>query len=118
MAVYQALLELADTVEALSIEAAIRDAVVEQVEIERILTPGYTTDWITKEGRDKLWNYGIAPPEEAIGKGLKLFGKPTVSCPQCGSTNTEKLSEFGSTVCKGHYRCLACADPFDSLKCI
>lgn len=101
----------------MSIEAAIRDAGFD-VRIERVLTPAWTTDWITEEGREKLRAYGIAPPEEAAGSVRALFGETTVTCPKCGSIDTEKLSEFGSTACKAHYRCLSCAEPFDYFKCI
>ncbi len=101
----------------MSIEAALRDAGFD-VRIERVLTPAWTTDWITEEGREKLRAYGIAPPEEATGSVRALFGETTVTCPKCDSTDTEKLSEFGSTACKAHYRCRACAEPFDYFKCI
>ena len=102
----------------LAIETAILDAGIERVQIERVLSPAWTTDWISAEGRAKLREYGIAPPEEATGKGLMLFGETTVHCPRCGSTHTERLSEFGSTACKAQYRCKACAEPFDYFKCI
>jgi ring-1,2-phenylacetyl-CoA epoxidase subunit PaaD len=102
----------------LAIETAIREAGFENVQIERILSPAWPTDWISAEGRQKLREYGIAPPEEATGKGLMLFGETTVTCPRCGSTQTERLSEFGSTACKAQYRCTACAEPFDYFKCI
>ena len=82
-----------------------------------MLSPPWTTDWITDEGRDKLRDYGIAPPEGSHSK-MALFGEVTVTCPRCGSTATEKLSEFGSTACKAQYRCTACAEPFDYFKCI
>ena len=101
----------------LAIEAALRDAGF-GARIERVLTPPWTTDWITEEGREKLREYGIAPPVKSSGSIRSLFGEVTVACPKCGSTDTEKLSEFGSTACKAHYRCRACAEPFDYFKCI
>lgn len=101
----------------MSIEAALRDAGFE-ARIERVLSPAWTTDWITDEGREKLRAYGIAPPQESSGSKMALFGEVTVPCPRCGSTDTEKLSEFGSTACKAQYRCCACAEPFDYFKCI
>jgi ring-1,2-phenylacetyl-CoA epoxidase subunit PaaD len=101
----------------LAIEAALRDAGFE-ARIERVLSPAWTTDWISEAGREKLRVYGIAPPERASGAKLALFGETTVSCPRCGSADTEKLSEFGSTACKAHYRCRSCAEPFDYFKCI
>lgn len=100
----------------LAIEAALRDAGFD-ARIERVLIPAWTTDWITDEGREKLRAYGIAPPEGSASK-MALFGDVTVTCPRCGSTATEKLSEFGSTACKAQYRCTACAEPFDYFKCI
>lgn len=101
----------------LAIEVALRDAGFE-AKIERLLSPPWTTDWITPEGRDKLRDYGIAPPETSSGSVRSLFGDVTVTCPRCASTDTEKLSEFGSTACKAHYRCCACLEPFDYFKCI
>lgn len=85
--------------------------------IERVLSPAWTTDWITAEGREKLRAYGIAPP--VAGGKASLFGAgPDVPCPRCGSAATERVSEFGSTPCKAHWRCTACGEPFDYFKCI
>jgi len=100
----------------LAVEAALREAGFE-ARIERILDPAWTTDWITDEGREKLRAYGIAPPEDAAGKG-SLFAKVSVTCPQCGSRATQEISAFGSTACKAQYRCTACLEPFDYFKCI
>ncbi len=99
-----------------SIEAALREAGFE-ARINRVISPAWTTDWITPEGREKLRAYGIAPPGEPAGK-LALFGTTEVACPRCASTKTERVSEFGSTACKAHYRCTACGEPFDYFKCI
>ena len=101
----------------LSVEAALRDAGFE-ARIERVMSPAWTTDWITEQGRERLRAYGIAPPEKTQTSVRALFGETTVACPKCGSENTEKLSEFGSTACKAHYRCCACQEPFDYFKCI
>ena len=101
----------------MAIEAALRDAGFDPT-IERVISPAWTTDWITAEGRDKLEAYGIAPPVTGSSSKLSLFGDVEVACPRCKSTSTEKISEFGSTPCKAHYRCLACAEPFDYFKCI
>ena len=87
------------------------------VRINRVLSPAWTTDWITQEGREKLRAYGIAPPEGSASK-LALFGANEVTCPRCGSQRTERISEFGSTACKAQYRCRSCAEPFDYFKCI
>lgn len=89
-----------------------------QARVERVISPAWTTDWITDEGREKLRAYGIAPPAQASNSKRALFGETTVACPRCASENTEKLSEFGSTPCKAHYRCKACLEPFDYFKCI
>ena len=100
----------------LAIEAAMRDAGYD-ARINRVLSPAWTTDWITEEGREKLRAYGIAPPEGSASK-LALFGETEVTCPRCGSRRTERISEFGSTACKAQYRCRSCAEPFDYFKCI
>ncbi|WP_375551081.1 1,2-phenylacetyl-CoA epoxidase subunit PaaD [Rhodophyticola porphyridii] len=101
----------------MAIEVALRDAGFD-ARIERVLSPPWTTDWITEAGREKLRAYGIAPPVEAAGSVRALFGEVAVACPRCGSGDTEKISEFGSTACKAQYRCRACAEPFDYFKCI
>ena len=101
----------------LAIEAALRQAGFDPV-IERVLAPAWTTDWITETGREKLRAYGIAPPVVGSSSKRALFGEITVACPRCASTQTSKLSEFGSTACKAQYRCNACHEPFDYFKCI
>lgn len=86
--------------------------------------PAWTTDWISTEGRDKLRSYGIAPPGPAVaGQDIVLRympqgrqAAPALDCPRCGSSNTERLSAFGSTACKALYRCLACKEPFEHFK--
>ena len=105
----------------LAIELAVEAALLEagfEARVERVMSPPWTTDWISDEGREKLRAYGIAPPVEATGSKLALFGETRVACPKCGSGQTEKLSEFGSTACKAQYRCTACGEPFDYFKCI
>ena len=79
-----------------------------KVAIETTLSPPWTTDWISKGGKAKLKAYGIAPPT--------LAGQ-RVACPQCGSTQTEEISRFGSTPCKAQWRCRDCLEPFDLFKC-
>ena len=101
----------------LAIEAALRQAGFDPV-IERVLAPAWTTDWITEAGREKLHAYGIAPPVVGSSSKRALFGEITVACPRCASTQTSKLSEFGSTACKAQYRCNTCHEPFDYFKCI
>ena len=94
-----------------AIETAIREALdragFEDVHIERVLFPPWTTDWITERGRERLKAYGIAPPSISA----------TAECPQCGSSDTEEVSRFGSTPCKAQWRCKSCLEPFDRFKC-
>jgi ring-1,2-phenylacetyl-CoA epoxidase subunit PaaD len=84
-----------------------------------VLSPPWTSDWISDEGRRKLVEYGIAPPAEAV-TSARLLLRPdlVIACPRCSSTGTVKLSEFGSTPCKALYRCDSCLEPFDYFKCI
>lgn len=104
------------------IEQSVRDALhdhgIEDVEIKRVLSPPWTTDWISDKGRDKLRQYGIAPPEKGTGKRALLHGDRKVACPRCAATATELVSEFGSTACKASYRCSECLEPFEYFKCI
>jgi ring-1,2-phenylacetyl-CoA epoxidase subunit PaaD len=98
------------------IEIALEQAGIAGGRVRTVLHPAWTTDWMTAEGRAKLLAYGIAPP--AAGGGRRaLFGEEVVGCPLCGSVETEKLSEFGSTSCKALWRCRACREPFDYFKC-
>lgn len=88
------------------------------IRIERALSPPWTTDWISDEGRRKLREYGIAPPEEGAGKRALLDVGRLIACPRCGSQQTSLVSEFGSTPCKAAYRCESCLEPFEYFKCI
>ena len=94
-----------------AIEQLIRDALdsngFRDVAIETTLSPPWTTDWISDSGKAALHAYGIAPPSTAA----------TATCPQCGSTETEEVSRFGSTPCKAQWRCRSCLEPFDRFKC-
>jgi ring-1,2-phenylacetyl-CoA epoxidase subunit PaaD len=101
----------------LAVEAALREAGFE-ARVERVLSPPWTTDWITAEGREKLRAYGIAPPTDPASSIRSLFGEVSVDCPKCGSAETSRVSEFGSTACKALYRCDTCREPFDYFKCI
>lgn len=96
--------------------AALRAAGIEKFRIATVLSPAWTTDWLSAEGRRKLAEYGIAPPAGSAARRA-LFGSDAVRCPRCGSAQTERLAEFGSTACKALYRCRACAEPFDYFKC-
>jgi ring-1,2-phenylacetyl-CoA epoxidase subunit PaaD len=93
--------------------AGLRDASVESV-----LSPAWTSDWLTDSARRKLKDYGIAPPAHAVDTPRRLFSDPKVQCPQCSSSRTRRLSEFGSTPCKALYRCESCLEPFEYFKCI
>jgi ring-1,2-phenylacetyl-CoA epoxidase subunit PaaD len=86
--------------------------------IEEVLFPPWTSEWLSEEGRAKLRAFGIAPPEDAVASPKRLWPAGAVSCPRCGSRASERVSEFGSTPCKAHYRCGACAEPFDYFKCL
>ena len=112
----------ATSVIALDIEAALRAKGIERLRVERRLSPPWTTDWITQEGRRRLEAYGIAPPAESPG-GPSPFDRflrkpPTIACPRCRSDHTSRISEFGSTPCKAQYQCRDCLEPFDYFKCI
>lgn len=88
-------------------------------EVELVLSPPWSTDWITVKGRKALADYGIAPPLEAnADKDALLGGKKIVSCTNCGSTNTIMVSQFGSTACKALFKCEDCEEPFDYFKCL
>lgn len=84
--------------------------------IKTEIAPAWTTDWITPAGRQKLEEYGIAPPANR-GKAA-LLGHGDIRCPQCKSQNTALVSEFGSTACKAQYKCRDCLEPFDYFKCV
>jgi ring-1,2-phenylacetyl-CoA epoxidase subunit PaaD len=101
---------------ALEIELALERAGFRDSKIRTVLSPAWTTDWMSEEGRRKLREYGIAPPQAANSRRA-LFGVERISCPQCGSDDTEVLSEFGSTSCKALWRCKNCREPFDYFKC-
>ena len=85
--------------------------------VRTVLSPAWTTDWMSAEGRRKLHDYGIAPPALKASRRA-LFGVEAVACPRCGSDDTERLAEFGSTACKALWRCRACREPFDHFKCL
>lgn len=90
---------------------------IKNVQVELILYPAWTTDWMTEEGKRKLKEYGIAPPYRKAEKSLDLFEEDHVPCPKCNATHTEMISKFGATSCKAMYRCLDCLEPFEHFKC-
>ena len=96
------------------IESTLAAAGYEQVVVQQILSPAWSTDWMTENGREKLRAYGIAPPVKTT------CGHPggQIQCPQCNSTEVKLISEFGSTACKSLYQCQDCLEPFDYFKCI
>lgn len=101
------------------IRDALLQAGVEQVSIEMRLSPAWTSDWIGEAAHEKLRAYGIAPPGQCTPAGGALplrFVRIRIPCPLCGSTDTARLSEFGSTACKALYRCQSCLEPFDYFK--
>jgi ring-1,2-phenylacetyl-CoA epoxidase subunit PaaD len=86
--------------------------------ITKVLSPAWTTDWMSENGKQKLKSYGIAPPGVGGNDPSVLFADATkVQCPQCNSFNTSLVSEFGSTACKSLYKCNDCSEPFDYFKC-
>jgi ring-1,2-phenylacetyl-CoA epoxidase subunit PaaD len=103
----------------LAIHASIRVALdsggYTDMRIETTLSPPWTTDWISDDGRAKLHAYGIAPPPKGADK--HSLHEEVAECPRCGSTRTEEISRFGSTPCKSLHRCLDCREPFDRFKC-
>ncbi|WP_328429418.1 1,2-phenylacetyl-CoA epoxidase subunit PaaD [Streptomyces sp. NBC_00443] len=103
------------------VAARLREAGYERVEIRTVLDPPWTSDWITPSGRRKLTEHGIAPPGPAPrGAGpVALVLSPTrhaVTCPRCGSADTEETSRFAATSCKALWRCRACREPFEYVK--
>ena len=114
-----------------AVTGALRERGLEQVALRTQLSPAWTTDWMSEEGKAKLKGYGIAPPAQQVidisglraGKDLAAgvkrgaIARPRVVCPNCGSSHTENTSQFGSTPCKALYKCLDCREPFDYFKC-
>ena len=101
---------------AVNVALALECAGFPDATVRTVLSPAWTTDWMSDAGRRKLKDYGIAPPQPASSRRA-LFGVEQVNCPQCGSGDTELLSEFGSTSCKALWRCKTCREPFDYFKC-
>ncbi|APG48326.1 1,2-phenylacetyl-CoA epoxidase subunit PaaD [Phaeobacter porticola] len=99
----------ATAVIAMDIETALRGYGIGKLELKTQISPAWTTDWLSEKGRTQLEEYGIAPPQAAGGPD---------KCPRCGSHSVTKVSQFGSTPCKAHWRCQDCLEPFDYFKCI
>jgi ring-1,2-phenylacetyl-CoA epoxidase subunit PaaD len=110
------------------IRATMKRHGVDDLVLETVLSPAWTTDWMSEDAKERLRSYGVAPPSKLV----KLAGLETrrplagpdsdelaglVACPQCGSTRTEVISLYGSTACKALYKCKSCLEPFDAFKC-
>ena len=102
---------------AIGIRMALAGHGIRHIAVEPQLSPAWTTDWMTEEGKRKLKEYGIAPPNRKAFQALGLFEEEKVSCPRCGSEDTEMVSQFGPTSCKALYKCLSCKEPFEHFKC-
>jgi ring-1,2-phenylacetyl-CoA epoxidase subunit PaaD len=109
------------------IRATMKRHGVDDVVLETVLSPAWTTDWMSEDAKERLRAYGVAPPSKLVkitdskiglssaGDDSNLTG--SVACPQCGSTRTEEISRYGSTACKALYKCKSCLEPFDAFKC-
>jgi ring-1,2-phenylacetyl-CoA epoxidase subunit PaaD len=102
-----------------AVEKALAAAQIGEFVVEQVLAPAWSSDWISAEGRRKLAEYGIVPPERSAATMREVLrGTRPVACPRCHSVDTESVSEFGSTPCKALHRCRACLEPFEYFKCI
>jgi len=102
---------------AMQIRMAMMSHEIKNIEIESRLSPAWTTDWMTEEGKIKLKEYGIAPPNRKAFQPLGFFEEDVVACPRCGSQDTELVSQYGPTSCKALYKCHSCKEPFEHFKC-
>ncbi|HEU4850654.1 MAG TPA: 1,2-phenylacetyl-CoA epoxidase subunit PaaD [Telluria sp.] len=102
------------------VKAALGEAGIDKVRLETQLSPAWTTDWMSDKGKAALKGYGIAPPAQQVVDISALIRRradePKIACPNCGSSNTQLTSQFGSTSCKALYKCLDCREPFDYFK--
>lgn len=102
----------------INIRAVLQEHGYDPIKVTTVLTPAWTTDWMSEAGRRKLKEYGIAPPEPGnVDKHALFQDDKKVECPRCSSRNTTMVAQFGSTACKSLYRCLDCLEPFDYFKC-
>jgi ring-1,2-phenylacetyl-CoA epoxidase subunit PaaD len=90
---------------------------IKHINIENQLSPAWTTDWMSEAGKQKLVEYGIAPPYRKSANPLGLFEDDNVPCPRCGSEDTELTAQFAATSCKSLYKCNTCHEPFEHFKC-
>lgn len=101
------------------VEQALEAEGISNHKVTLVLSPPWTTDWLTAEARKQLEEYGIAPPVDGTADKSTLFAKPVeVKCPLCKSEDTRLVSQFGSTACKAQYQCNSCKEPFDYFKCL
>jgi len=103
---------------ALGVETELAKDGFTEVRVRLSNAPAWSTDRMSEAAREKLRAYGISPPERGSGKRALFAASVGVDCPRCGSRQTERVSEFGSTACKALWRCRACREPFDHFKCI
>lgn len=96
-----------------SVGDALRAEGFPEVQLQTVLDPPWTTDWMTDDGRRKLRELGIVPPDRPASRGMQA-----AACPQCGSPQTSLVSAFGSTPCKALLRCDSCLEPFERFKCL
>ena len=112
----------ATSVISLDIQTALAEKGLETVKIRSVLSPAWTTKWISESGRQKLKDYGIVPPVEGetCAGMISLTGAKlaNIACPRCDSHEIERVSQFGSTPCKASYRCKTCLEPFDYFKAL
>ena len=104
---------------ALQIRMSLLSRGYKNVKVTQVLSPAWTTDWMSEEGKRKLKEYGIAPPNPKQQVCSQELFEPheSVQCSRCNSYHTQRISEFGSTACKALYQCLDCKEPFDYFKC-
>ena len=103
----------------MNIKLALTEHGYKNVKVTSVLSPAWTTDWMTEEGKEKLKAYGIAPPNvrQQVCNNELFAPHEAVQCPRCNSYHTNRISEFGSTACKSLYQCDDCKEPFDYFKC-
>lgn len=98
------------------IEAAVRGLGAENVAVRVVLHPAWTTEWITEAGREKLRQFGLAPPPRHSGDPTTVAFFDLAECPRCGSTNTSLRNAFGPTLCRMIWYCNECRDAFEQFK--
>jgi ring-1,2-phenylacetyl-CoA epoxidase subunit PaaD len=103
----------------MNIRLALIENGYQKIKVTSVLSPAWTTDWMTETGKQKLKAYGIAPPnpKQQVFDQQLFAAAEAVQCPRCNSYLTQRISEFGSTACKALYQCKDCKEPFDYFKC-